>query len=441
MHRRGWVGLGILVLAAAAACGKESSDGSPESDGGEGGEPAVVEPRGGEAGLGGKPAYAGMPGAAGSTVLAGSSGSAGSGGSGGGAVAGSTTGGTTAESGGDSGEDFACDRSFTRNKLDDRTDAGGADGGIAGEDGGAGEAGAGGAGSARQLSLLIESGPWQVVQQTTGIAADAAGHVYVADSGTVYAVQGRHVSTFLTLEDVSPVVGHRGDGGFYDLDIGPDQRLYLAVGSTVMRTDTPHRAQLWRDLGQGWLPSYEKLGVLAGGCVGLLNGEGFWLATPQGQRRVYDREQVQYQQGCAAEDLATAASGVFLYQPGCNGYPLRRGHADGSGMATLYETDTLGKSPLHASNFNCVARDPAGGFYALVSADNYYHDPQLFHLTDTSDDSNGFEPIATTPSIAEANAAHGNVLTFDFCSLAAAPNGDVYIQTIGQLWRVRRARF
>lgn len=417
------------------ACGKESSDGGvPETSGGEGGEPAPVEPRAGGHSLGGKAAaQPGMPGTAGGAPVGGRV----NGGAGGTAGTGLTTGGTNpANAGGGSATDFACDQSFAGMGL---LGEGGA-GGVAGDGGFEAEAGAAGAGGARSLSLMVESGPWQVVQQTTGIAVDGDGRVYIADSSNVYAVQGQHVSTFLTLQELSSVVGQRGDGGIYDLDIGPDRRLYLAVGSTVVRTDTPHQAQLWRDLGQGWRPSYEKLGVLAGGCVGILNGEGFWLATRKRQERLYDREQVQYQQGCAAEDLATAPSGVFLYQPGCNGYPIRRGHADGSGMATLYETDALGHSALHASNFRCVARDPAGGFYALISADNLGQDPLLYHLSDMSDATTGFEQVETTPSIADANAVHGNVLTFDFCSMAAAPNGDVYIQTIGQLWRIGRAR-
>lgn len=449
MQSRGWVGVGFLALVGMGACGEESSSEGMLEAGGEGGEPIEMpstKAGNGGSSRGGQPAHGGAAGGAGKAPGGGSGGTAPHGGAAGhagtagnGGTAGATAGtaGTHAEAGGGEGggdatPELDCDQSFAgMGSL--------AEGGAGGQ-GDESDTGAAGSGSARELSLLVELGPWNVVQQTTGIAADAAGRVYVADSGHVYRVRGNRVSTFLTLEDVSPVVGQRGDGGFYDLDIGPDQRLYLALGSTVVRTDTPHQIELWRDLGQGWLPSYEKLGVIGGGCVGVTNGRGFWRVTRDRQDLVYDRDQVQWQQGCAAEDLATASSGVFLYQPGCNGSPLRRGNANGSGIQTLYETDGLEESPIDATNFICAARDPAGGFYALVHGDNFDRDPLLYHLTEVSDDVMGFEPIPTTPTIVAANAAHGTSLTFDFCSMATAPNGDVYIQTIAQLWRVARPR-
>jgi hypothetical protein len=139
--------------------------------------------------------------------------------------------------------------------------------------------------------------------------------------------------------------------------------------------------------------------------------------------------------GCACQDLAADRSGTFLYQSGCNGYPLLRGQTDGSGVGVLYPTSLVGPSDIAADNFLCVARDPAGGFYLAVDDPNDGA-PRLYHVADDAQGRSGLTWIETAPSFAEASQQRSNVFGFDFCSLATAPDGTVYFQTYAQLWKV-----
>ena len=109
---------------------------------------------------------------------------------------------------------------------------------------------------------------------------------------------------------------------------------------------------------------------------------------------------------------------------------MYRGNVDGSGVATF-----TGFLP----NFICTARDPNGGFY-IVLDDCPECVPRIYHLPDGATDKADATVVETTPSLAEAQAAQNDPLSFVFCSMAAASDGTLYIQSFQQLWKVSPER-
>lgn len=296
----------------------------------------------------------------------------------------------------------------------------------------------------RKLSLVLRGAPWYATQATMGIAVDSLNRVYVADYANVFVVDGASIDTFLTVTDAPNPNGARL--GFGDLDIGPDGQLYIVstaflAGTSwtvgIVRSNMPHQAQPWVDLSAVDQP--QKLAVIDSGVVGIVSRDGFWRFTAAGGQVVYDMSRLKDSYGCAAQDLAAGPSGIFLYQPGCNGYPILRGNADGSGVGVLYDTAILQPStPLPAENFTCVARDPSGGFYMII--DVYVDgstEPRLYHVAEDAQGTTGLTEIPTDPSFGQAKKTQNDaVFGFDYCSIAVAHDGTVFYQTYGQLWKV-----
>ena len=295
----------------------------------------------------------------------------------------------------------------------------------------------------RVLSLVLDGAPWYATESTQGIAADAQGKVYVADGTSIFMVDGATVSTYLTAAEAAaaaepgtsmPLLG--------DLDIGPDGRLYFVTSwfSTtqgmrlgVMRSSQAHVAQPWIDVAPTTMDVGE-IAVIDDGLIALVSRSGFWTFSDAGGKLIYPPSLIA-SQGCACADLAADRSGTFLYQSGCNGYPLLRGQADGSGAGVLYPTSLVGPSTIAANNFLCVARDPSGGF-TLAVADPSDDEPRLYHVADDAQGTSGLTEIETAPSFAQASQQKSSVYGFDYCSLATAPDGTVYFQTYAQLWKV-----
>src|SRR6478609_7311776 len=69
--------------------------------------------------------------------------------------------------------------------------------------GAAGSGGVPGSSMLRKLTRVIADGPWQLGQQTTGIAADSQGRLFINDEHNVYAVSGTSSTVFLTTADVT----------------------------------------------------------------------------------------------------------------------------------------------------------------------------------------------------------------------------------------------
>jgi len=290
----------------------------------------------------------------------------------------------------------------------------------------------------RTLSLVLDGAPWNTTLGPQGIAVDTHGRVYVGDKATIYIVDGTSVSKYLTADEAA--APDLVDTGFRDFDIGPDDRLYIAIGTfssstgavtSVVRSSMAHQAELWVRFDR--TAQADRVAVISDGLLAVASPDGFSTFTAGGGKQIYTATSLMYGPGCVDEDLAAAPSGVFLFQPGCNGSPLVRGNANGSGVGVLYNSSLVQPGAvIPAVNFQCSGRDPSGGFYVVVDSDG----PRLYHMADDAQGTTGLAWIQTVPTFGQANEAQNQTFGFTYCSVAAARDGTVYVQTLEQLWKV-----
>ena len=282
--------------------------------------------------------------------------------------------------------------------------------------------------STRALTKVADAS-WAITQDTAGIAVDANKRVYVAANDKVYVVEGASVSEYLTINEARSTAGLAPSGidGFYDMDSAPDGSLFLLTRDGVLRSTTAHAATLWQKTSE----TQFLLGVVANNEVAVIRSfYGLYSLNGIAAAPLYTSEQLVSTTNCATQDLAISNHGVFLYQPGCNGSSLMRGHTDGSSVERFYEAEPFGINPMNATNFLCAARDPQGGFYVIGDTPD---GSQLYHLCEGATRYAGYNRIPTAPTFTEA--ANGS-LKFRYCSLVAASDGTVFVQSYNQLWRV-----
>lgn len=283
----------------------------------------------------------------------------------------------------------------------------------------------------RTLTKVVDDAPWRSnLQRAGGIAVDGQNRVYFEDTENVWLIDGQNVSTYLTLAEAAAKTPPTLQNWITDLDRGPDGLLYVALRgndstgavAAVVRSSSAHVAQPWIDVSS---IGVARLNVISADRVAIINVGGLYTATAASQTLVYANALLENRENCAAQDLSAAPTGTFLYQPGCNGSEMYRGNVDGSGVATF-----TGFLP----NFICTARDPNGGFY-IVLDDCPDCVPRIYHLPDGATDKAQATLVDTTPSLAEAQAAQNDPLSFVFCSMAAASDGSLYLQSGQQLWK------
>jgi hypothetical protein len=314
--------------------------------------------------------------------------------------------------------------------LDQRTESG-ATARDAG-DGGSSDAGDGGG---RALVQIVGGAPWGDPESAAQIAVDHHDRVYVLDSSMVYVVIGSTIQGYMSVSEAQAIAGAPMIDQLRDLDIASDDTLLILLDHAVIQSTAAHTGIVlhsWTSSPELLNPS--RLGVIAPSRAVVTDNHGLHTVTASGSLLVYDAGQVQSGQGCVVDDLAMSYSGAFLYQVGCNGSPLLTGNVNGSGVATLYRTAQQG--PFDVQNFECTARDPAGGFYSLVSMASTMQ-PSLYHIAANAMGGSGPVEVPTVPSLVQAKQQAGNgSLAFDFCSLAVAVDGNVFIKTADQLWRL-----
>ena len=283
----------------------------------------------------------------------------------------------------------------------------------------------------RTLTMLVNDAPWKGLQHVGGMAVDAQNRVYFEDTENVWLFDGQNVSTYLTLAEAAAQAPPTVTSWISDLDRGPDGLLYVVVSgfgsadavAVVVRSSSPHVAQRWLDVSN---IGAARLSVISADRVAIVNVAGLYTASATNQALVYPNALLDNAENCALQDLTAAPTGVFLYQPGCNGSPLYRGKVDGSGVATV-----TGFNVTHM----CTARDPKGGFYIVVD-DFPPGAARIYHLADGATDVAGATLVETTPSLAAVQGMQDDPLIFMFCSMAAASDGSLYLQTFQQLWKV-----
>jgi hypothetical protein len=63
---------------------------------------------------------------------------------------------------------------------------------------------------------------------------------------------------------------------------------------------------------------------------------------------------------------------------------------------------------------------------------------RLFHLTEDAAGVMGATHIPTNPTMRMAAISQNEVFAFRYCSIAAARDGTVFLQTQSQLWKITR---
>jgi len=284
----------------------------------------------------------------------------------------------------------------------------------------------------RTLTKVVDNAPWMGLQHVGGMAVDAQNRVYFEDTQNVWLIDGPNVSKYLTLDEVDAAIPPTVTSSISDLDRGPDGLLYVAVTgfpsigadiAVVLRSASAHVVQPWVDVSS---IGAARMSVIAADRVAVVNVGGLYEVLATGQTLAYPNALLDNAESCALQDLTAAPTGLFLYQPGCNGSPLYRGNVDGSEVAKV-----TGFNATHV----CTARDPNGGFYIVV-ADFPPDATSIYHLGYGTTDAADATLVETTPSLAEAKQMQTEPLTFVFCSMAAANDGSIYLQTFQQLWKV-----
>jgi hypothetical protein len=317
-------------------------------------------------------------------------------------------------------------------------------GGVAGS-GGTGMAGVGGVGAPigcppdagepgprRALTRVTTDAPWDGGQFTLGMAVDTQGRLFIAGYEAVHVLAGSRFDVYLTSEDVAFSLGKPVVTGFGDLDLATDDSMYVATSMGILHSRAPHQVRLWRASSPG--PEVDKLGVPAAEEVAFMDREGLWFLSNSVERRLFEKDRIQGATDCATEDLAVARTGVFLYQPGCQGSPLLRGDLRVESLSVLFPTTWQGQSPIQAEGFRCVTRDPAGGFYLVVEHAN--DDLRLYHVAEYASDAADLTLVNVVPSLSEAGGMQNHPRAFYYCSMAAGRDGTIFLQTFNQLWMV-----
>lgn len=299
----------------------------------------------------------------------------------------------------------------------------------------------------RALSLLTN---WPISEATgsRGLAVDAANRVFRADSQNIYVFEAGLFRTYLSIGEALSGVRLIQPGGFTDIDAGPDGMLYVlltgnagdAVPSAmvVARSSSAHLAARLLDFRP---EDATVMRVISPAKVGIFDfAGGLFTASPAGQQLVYSDSSLG--PSCARANItrgtfAVGPTDLFLFSYGCDGSPILRGNFDGSGVIELYKP---GSSPIGADTFTCLARDPAGGFYVMVTGDGTGTRPtsgtRIYHLADDAGGTSGFTRMGTVPSFDQARLGQVDPTVFTTCALAAAPDGTLYVQTLNQVWKL-----
>ena len=268
--------------------------------------------------------------------------------------------------------------------------------------------------------------PWNIGQSTYGIAVDSHNRVYFA-AGEVYLFDGTKVSTYLTAAEVV-AASDAGDSEFDDLDIGPADTLYVLFGGELFTSNAAHKVVRWGNTRRGGY--HDHLGVVKTDSLAYVGYDGLSMLMRKSSKNVYAGSELGLEQDCACQDFSIVPSGVFLYEPGCNGSGINRGNIDGSGVGVLFRA--TGAAPTYANNFICNGRDPLGGFYVLT--ENLSAGGRLLHFTEDATEAAGVVTIDTTPAVSAAAGQDDGLFAFDYCSVAGAPDGSAYIATGSTLW-------
>jgi len=292
----------------------------------------------------------------------------------------------------------------------------------------------------RPLSALTENGPW--LPKASGMAVDATRHVYVSDDFTVHVVDAAGASSaYLTRDEAASAAGLGHVEEFFDIDVGPDGKLYVLLSNAALddttRTDTivtasaAHQATRLGDLAP---LTRARMTVIGAGTVGYYTSSEFWSATGAGAQNIYAAAALDWDtEYCVIRDVISGF-GTVAFLPSCSWRPIQVGTVTGGPLATLYQP--IAPFSLFAEHFGCGAKDPAGGFYFMVT-DIGGHNPRLVHLPETGTGAAVPAPVPTEPTLGAVSVNRGGGL-FDDCLMAVAPDGVIYVESSNGIWKIAK---
>jgi len=274
-----------------------------------------------------------------------------------------------------------------------------------------------------EMVRVVEGAPWEIIQDTGGIAVDPNERVFIADGITVYMVEDGIVTPWLEAAD--------GISSPMDVDVDENGLLYVIdmFDRRVVQSSAAHELEVLVDVPQ--LSTPINLGVLAPGQVAIRSlMDGLWTATAAGAEPLFGERELMGASGCATEELAVSLSGVFVYQPGCNGSPMVMGTLDGTELWLSFESDF--GAPGSYTNSLCSTRAPGGGFYAALQFDISTH--RLVYVEEDAGNGGGWGYVETSPTYAELEQLTNETFGFRYCGIAVSSSSTLYFQTSRELW-------
>ena len=170
-----------------------------------------------------------------------------------------------------------------------------------------------------------------------------------------------------------------------------------------------------------------RMAVIGAGRVGYFTSNEFWSATAAGTQIVYRATALGWDTvGCYMRDAVIDPSGAVAFLPGCAELPIQIGSVDGGPVRPSYQPNP---DMVYGERFGCGAKDPAGGFYFMVTDNWAGRNPRLVHLAKTATTPAAPTRVPTEPAL-------GAVGFFKECSMAVAPDGVIYVQSSNQIWKV-----
>jgi hypothetical protein len=273
---------------------------------------------------------------------------------------------------------------------------------------------------------LVGPGRWSFLLRTAAI--DSHEQLFVTDGTNVYSISGGATSVYLSNKEIASVLGPQQYSAVQHIDVGPDDRLFLYLTDVILVSSSHGEVSVHRDLRQtgtfGWTFS-----VVNADQILMVESLALETVTATGVSQLYGSDVVSDGANCAGQSIAAQPDGIFFYVPGCNGTPILRGKADGSGAGVLLRADQM-KPRLIVDFFSSVARRPSGGF--LVSTESWQ--PWSQALVQFDEAGNWFE-ITTHPSMTEYAQRIGTSQTFHGRPVLMGPSGAIYaVAQTGVYW-------
>lgn len=273
------------------------------------------------------------------------------------------------------------------------------------------------------LTQVISGGPWQFGQQASGMAVNGQDQVFLANGDTLWMIDGETISIYLGPDD--------GDFNFYDIDFDEAGLMYLLDGfqGDILTSSEAGSVDIYRQAGADRLTFSNFMGVADPSQVLITHRDGLSSVNGADALLVHGDTAFHGSTDCATEDIAVQRSGAFIYNPGCNGSPFVVGNTVDD-APRVFNLNGFG---LEDGAPDCVTRDPAGGFFAVV--DYFFENTQqLVHMDEEATESSGWQFALTSPSLDQVESQNEETFAFHYCAIAASSSGKIFYQTLSQLW-------